>query len=97
MSEKFEDLVSAVKANELVRKIRRKEEEKKGHPVIVCLAIVGAVVAVAAIAYAVYRYMNPKYADFDADFDYDDFEDDFDDFDDDDTADGGDAFESSGK
>ena len=34
---------------------------------------------VAAIAFAVYRYMNPKYADFDGDFDYDEFEDDFED------------------
>jgi hypothetical protein len=95
MSEKFEDLVNAVKANELVRKIRKQEEVKKGHPVVVVLAIVGAVVAVAAIAYAVYRYMNPKYADFDADFDYDDFEDEFEDFDDDDKSD--DTFGSSGK
>ena len=40
--------------------------------------------------------MNPKYADFDADFDYDEFEDDFDD--DDELSDGGDeAFSSSGK
>ena len=38
-----------------------------------------AVAAVAAIAFAVYRYMNPKYADFDGDFDYDEFEDDFED------------------
>ena len=95
MREKYEDIISAVKANELVKKIRKQEEVKKGHPVVVVLAIVGAVVAVAAIAYAVYRYMNPKYADFDADFDYDDFEDEFDDFDDDSKAD--DSFASSGK
>ena len=35
--------------------------------------------AVAAIAFAVYRYMNPKNSDFDGDFDYDEFEDDFED------------------
>ena len=97
MREKYEDIVAAIKTNDLVRKIRRQEEEKKGHPIVVILIIIGAVATVAAIAYAVYRYMNPKYADFDADFDYDDFEDDFDDFDDDDSADTGDAFESSGK
>lgn len=96
MSEKFEDLKNAVMANELVRKIRKQEDEKKGHPVIVVLAIAGAIAAVAAIAYAVYRYMNPKYADFDADFDYDDFEDEFDDFDDA-KDDKDDAFGSSGK
>lgn len=98
MGEKFSGIISHVKENELVRKIRREEEAKKGHPVIVVLAIVGAVVLVATIAYAVYRYMNPKYADFDADFDYDEFEDDF--FDDDDESDSGkddDAFGSSGK
>ena len=95
MREKYEDLVAAVKGNELVKKIRRQEEEKKGHPVIVFLVIVGAVATVAAIAYAVYRYMNPKYADFDADFDYDDFEDDFDDLEDE-KKDDGEAFSSSG-
>ena len=94
MGEKFEEIKDAVLANKLVRKIRRQEEVKQGHPVIVILAIVGAVVVVAAIAYAVYRYMNPKYADFDADFDYDEFEDDFDD---DEASDSGDeAFSSSG-
>lgn len=97
MREKYEDFVAAVKANDLVRKIRRQEEEKKGHPIVVILIIIGAVATVAAIAYCVYRYMNPKYADFDTDFDYDDFEDDFDDFDDDDSADTGDVFDSSGK
>ena len=95
MREKYEDLVAAVKANELVKKIRRQEDEKKGHPIVVILVIIGAVATVAAIAYAVYRYMNPKYADFDADFDYDDFEEDFDDFDDD-KSDDGEAFSSSG-
>ncbi|MBO4395037.1 MAG: DUF4366 domain-containing protein [Eubacterium sp.] len=79
MSERFDGIVSAVKSNDLVRKIRKQEEKKKGHPIVTLLVIVGAVATVAAIAYAVYRYMNPKYADFDSDFDYDDFDDDFDD------------------
>ena len=47
--------------------------------VTMILAIIGAVAAVAGIAFAVYRYMNPKYSDFDGDFDYDEFEDDFED------------------
>lgn len=94
MAEKFDEIKSAILANELVKKIRRQEEEKKGHPIIVILVIIGCVATVAAIAYAVYRYMNPKYADFDADFDYDEFEDDFDDLDDDKSDD--DAFASSG-
>ena len=93
MGEKFNEIKSAVLANELVRKIRRQEEdEKKGHTIVIILAIIGCVAAVAGIAYAVYRYMNPKYADFDADFDYDEFEDDFDD----DKSDDDDAFASSG-
>ena len=96
MSEKFDEIVAAVKANDLVRKIRRQEEEKKGHPIVKLLVIVGAVATVAAIAYAVYRYMNPKYADFDSDFDYDDFEDDFDD-DISTSSDSDDSFESTGK
>ena len=95
MSEKFEELITQIKANDLVKRIRKQEDEKKGHPVIVVLAIIGAVAAVAAIAYAVYKYLNPSYADFDADFDYDEFEDDFDDLDDEDTGDK--AFSSSGK
>ena len=82
MSEKFEELITQIKANDLVKRIRKQEEEKKGHPVIVVLAIIGAVAAVAAIAYAVYKYLNPSYADFD-------------DLDDEDTGDK--AFSSSGK
>lgn len=95
MGEKLEEIKSAILANELIRKIRRQEEEKKGHPIVVILVIIGCVATVAAIAYAVYRYMNPKYADFDADFDYDEFEDDFDDLKDD-KSDDDDAFASSG-
>lgn len=58
------------------------EEKKSCNPVIVILAIVGAVVAVAAIAYAVYRYFTPDYLeDFeDEDFDFDEDEDDDEDF-----------------
>lgn len=58
------------------------KEEKKSNVIVWILAIVGAVAAVAGIAYAVYRYMTPDYLDdFEDDFD-DDFEDDF--FDDED-------------
>ncbi len=95
MAERFDGIVTAVKSNDLVRKIRRQEEKKKGHPIVTLLVIVGAVATVAAIAYAVYRYMNPKYADFDSDFDYDDFDDDFDD-DLSGSSDPDDSFESTG-
>jgi len=58
------------------------EEEKKAKKVIsTSRAIIGAIAAVAAIAYFVYRYLTPDYLeDFDDDLD-DDFDDDF--FDDD--------------
>lgn len=77
MSEKFDELISNVKLTELLNK--KKAEEENKNFVLWLLAIIGAVAAVAAIAFAVYRYMNPKYKDFDGDFDYDEFEDDFDD------------------
>lgn len=70
---KLEELVDMVKSHELIKK-----DEKKGSNVLLwVLAIIGAVVAIAAIAYAVYRYLTPDYMeDFEDDFD-DDFEDDF--------------------
>ena len=56
---------------------RKKEEEKTCNKLLWVFAIVGAVAAVAAIAYAVYRYLTPDYLeDFEDDFD-DDFDDDF--------------------
>ena len=80
MSNKFDklsELLAATKLNELIHK---KEDpiEKRKHTVIFILAIVGAIAAIAGIAYAVYKYMTPDYLeDFDDDFD-DEFEDDFD-------------------
>ena len=53
---------------------KKEEEEKKCNTVLWVFAIIGAVAAVAAIAYAVYRYLTPDYLE---DFE-DDFEDDFD-------------------
>ena len=51
-----------------------KDGEKKGLLVKV-LAVIGIIVAVAAIAYAVYKFVTPDYLeDFDEDFD-DDFDD----------------------
>ena len=61
---------------------KKAEPEKKTHPIVWILAIVGAVAAIAAIAYAVFRYLNPEYFE-----DYD-FEDEYEeDFEDDDTED----------
>lgn len=74
MNTKFEELMSAVKFNELVHK--KKMDDEKKNTIIWVLATLGAVTAIAGIAYAVYRYFTPDY--------YDDFDDDYDDdFDDD--------------
>lgn len=77
MSNKLEDLLNTAKLNELLHK-KQLEEEKKS-TIVWVLAIIGAVTAVAAIAFAVYKYFTPDYLE---DFE-DDFDDDFDDFDDD--------------
>lgn len=72
MSNKFEDLINAAKVSELLHK---KELEEKNKNVIV-LAVLGAIAAVAGIAFAVYKYLTPDYLE---DFDPDDYSDDFDD------------------
>ena len=71
---KIDEILEIVKGN------ATKKEDKKCCPVVWILAIVGAILAVAAIAYAVYRYFNAEVDedledDFDEDFDDDFFED----------------------
>ena len=64
---KVEDLVSAIKSG---------DDQRQKNTLLWVLAVLGAVAAIAGIAYAVYRYMTPEYLE-----DYDeDFDDDFDDF-----------------
>lgn len=76
MSNKIEELMNAAKINELLHKKELEEKNKNG--IIIALAIIGAIAAVAAIAYAVFRYLEPDYLeDFDADDFNDNFEDDF--------------------
>lgn len=72
---KLDEILEAVKAGQL---LGRKEEKKNSCKTILWIfAVIGAIAAVAGIAYAVYRYMTPDYLeDFDDDFD-DEFEDDF--------------------
>lgn len=71
---KVEEMISATKLNEILRK---RDDDKIKKTVLWILAIVGAVVAIAAIAYAVYRFFTPDYLeDFEEDFE-DDFEDDY--------------------
>lgn len=79
---KLEEYIDMSKINELLGK----KEEKKCNTLLWVFAVIGAVAAVAGIAYAVYRYFTPDYLedfedDFDEDFDDDFFEDEEDDFD----------------
>ena len=52
MSNKLEELMNTAKINELLHKKELEEKNKNG--IIIALAIIGAVAAVAAIAYAVF-------------------------------------------
>ncbi len=79
-SNKLDELITAIKLGEIGKKKEIVIEEKKSaNPVVVVLAIIGAIVAIAAIAYAVYRYFTPDYLeDFEDEFEEDDdFDDDF--------------------
>ena len=73
VSKRVEELIAETKLNELLRK---KEEEKSKNIIVWVLAVLGAVAAVAGIAYAVYCFLTPDYLE---DFE-DDFDDDFDDY-----------------
>ena len=80
---RVEDFINSAKTNEMLGELLhiKKEEEKKQNVVMWIFIIIGAVIAVAGIAYAVYRFLTPD-DDFDDDFDDDDFDDDL--FEDDD-------------
>ena len=72
---RMEEIVNSTKLNEFLH--RKEEEDKKKNCILWVLAIIGAVAAVAGIAYAVYRFFTPDYLDdFEDDFD-DDYDDDF--------------------
>ena len=61
-----------------VNEILGRKKEKKCNKLLWAVAIIGAIAAVAAIAYAVYHYLQPDYLeDFEDDFDDDDEDDDF--------------------
>ena len=67
------------KLEEWVAALKKKEDEKQKNTVLWVLAVIGAVAAVAGIAFAVYRFFTPDYLeDFEEDFD-DDFDDYFED------------------
>ena len=63
---KIEDMISATKLNEILQK---RDEDKIKKTILWILAVVGAIVAIAGIAYAVYRFFTPDYLE--------DFEDDY--------------------
>lgn len=72
---RVEEIMNSTRLNEFLH--RKEQEEKKKNNILWVFAIIGAVAAVAAIAYAVYRFFTPDYLeDFEDDFD-DDFDDDF--------------------
>ena len=76
---KMEEMLSAAKLNELIKK--DSAEDKKKTALLWVMAIIGVVVAIAAIAYAIYRFVKPDYMeeiedDFDEEFDDDFFDDD---------------------
>ncbi len=76
---KIDELIASnTKLAELLGKKEEPVVEKKCNALVWVLAIIGAIAAVAGIAYAVYRYMNQDCLD-DFDFEDDDFEDDFED------------------
>lgn len=69
---RVEELLAESKIKDFLNK---KEEEKQKNTIIWILAIIGLVVAIAAIAYGVYKFFTPDYLeDFEEDFD-DDFDD----------------------
>lgn len=71
MTEMVTNALAQTKLNELLHKEEPKPQ-KKTHPALIALAVVGAVASVAAIAYCVYRFMYPDYLE---DFEDDEFED----------------------
>lgn len=76
MSNKVEELLNTARINELLH--RKELEEKNKNTIVIVLAIIGAVAAIAGIAFAVYKYLTPDYLDdFDSDDIYDNFDDDF--------------------
>ena len=70
-------LATSMNVHNYAVKISTAKKEKEDNKIVWALAIIGAIAAVAGIAFAVYKYLTPDYMDdFDEDFD-DDFDDDF--------------------
>jgi hypothetical protein len=72
---KLDEFLATTRINEVLRK--QEEDKKCKNTILWIFAIVGAIAAVAGIAYAAYKFFTPDYLeDFEDDFD-DDFDDDF--------------------
>ena len=82
IEDKLEDLLAETKFNNFLKK-KEVEEKKKPNVVVIVLAIIGALVAIAGIAYAAYRFFTPDGNDDVEDEFGDDFDNDFFDEDDD--------------
>lgn len=94
--QKLDEILSMIKVNDYLGK-KEEKEDKKCNTVLWAFAIIGAIAAIAGIAYAVYRYFTPDYLeDFEDDFD-DDFDDDFFEDEDDDETVGKDAVDKAAK
>ncbi len=79
----IKDILAAAKLNEVLKRDQEETEMKKNSPIVTILAVIGAIVAVACIAFAVYKYFTPDYLDdFDDGDDFDDEDDLFEDEDD---------------
>jgi len=76
---KLEELLATSKLKDILHKSGIEvKKEKKSNPLLIVFAVIGVVLAMAAIAYAVYRYFTPDYLDdFEDEFEDDDFDDDF--------------------
>ncbi len=69
-------VVTMNKIDDLVTVLKKREDERAKSTILWILAIIGAVAAIAGIAYGVYRFFTPDYLE---DFE-EDFGDDFDDY-----------------
>ena len=73
MNQKLEEMIATARLNDMLNK--KEQERKTTTTIVIILAVIGAIAAIAGIAYAVVKYFTPDYLDDD----FDDFDDDFDD------------------